>query len=226
MILGGRATNDAVLLFLPCGKHNNVRFYKTPKIIRNQGEETQTLSEERRLTWKMATNRTDITSEERWDRTIVCSSHFVNGEKAYLYDITSPSWLPTLKLDDSAASQSASTIDEHSIPTNFAQMSKQARAAKTLLLLQKLRSTPINFAQMRKEAVAVESLLLLQKLQMSSPEENHIDDPVDLPDGAGMNSYSDGWIMEDEYELSPISSTNSLNAIQGVKEVQTDLTSN
>ncbi|XP_013409677.1 uncharacterized protein LOC106173183 isoform X2 [Lingula anatina] len=59
-----------------------ISFHKIPTIIKGQGEETQKLSEERRRLWKAAINRKDITSEEKCDRTIVCSKHFVGGHSA------------------------------------------------------------------------------------------------------------------------------------------------
>ncbi|XP_013387684.1 zinc finger protein 85-like [Lingula anatina] len=87
----------------------DVSFHKVPTIIKGQGEDTQKLSEERRRLWKEAINRKDITSEEKWDRTIVCSKHFVGGIKAYLHDSTSPSWLPTLYLRHSARIRKSAT---------------------------------------------------------------------------------------------------------------------
>ncbi|XP_061663755.1 zinc finger protein 2-like isoform X2 [Syngnathoides biaculeatus] len=81
------------------GVNKDVSFYKTPKIITNQGDEAQILSEQRRRLWKKVVNRNDITTEEQWDRTLVCSRHFVNGEKAYLHSNTSPSWVPSLNLE-------------------------------------------------------------------------------------------------------------------------------
>ena len=38
----------------------NMSFYKTPKIIYNQGESTREISEERRQLWKAAIGRQDI----------------------------------------------------------------------------------------------------------------------------------------------------------------------
>ena len=63
------------------GVTKDVKFFKTPKVLCNQGIDTKILSEERRLLWKAAVNRSDITTstEERWDRTLVCSKHFVDG---------------------------------------------------------------------------------------------------------------------------------------------------
>ena len=57
-------------------------------IITNQGLRTQKLCEERRRLWKAAINRKDITDEEKWDRTIVCSKHFVGGNSAIYLPVT------------------------------------------------------------------------------------------------------------------------------------------
>ena len=54
-------------------------FHKTPKVVINQGDDTRQLSEERRRLWKAADRRQDIVTEAKWDRTLVCSKHFVNG---------------------------------------------------------------------------------------------------------------------------------------------------
>ncbi|KAL3866648.1 hypothetical protein ACJMK2_043931 [Sinanodonta woodiana] len=80
------------------GVRKNLGFFKTPKIIKDQGEETLKLSEERCQLRKAAVSRKDIKTEEKWERTIVCSQHFVGGLKAYLHDRTSPAWLPSLHL--------------------------------------------------------------------------------------------------------------------------------
>ena len=45
----------------------------------NQGDETRELSKGRRRLWKAAVNRKDIQTEEAWDKTVVCSKHFVDG---------------------------------------------------------------------------------------------------------------------------------------------------
>lgn len=61
------------------GATKNEKFYKTPKVLCNQGIETRNVSEERRRLWKAATNRSDISTEEQWGRTLVCSKHVVVG---------------------------------------------------------------------------------------------------------------------------------------------------
>ena len=67
------------------GVDKTLSFYKLPKIITNQGEKTQELSQERQRLWKAAINRKDITHDDKWDRTIVCSKHFVGGNVHVLF---------------------------------------------------------------------------------------------------------------------------------------------
>ena len=55
-----------------------LRFYNCPAIVNGQGDETRDLSIERRRLWKAAVNQKDLT-EEQWNRTRVCSKHFVDG---------------------------------------------------------------------------------------------------------------------------------------------------
>ena len=73
-----------------------LRFYNIPAIVNGQGDDTRDLSVERRRLWKAAINRKDLTTEERWNRTRVCSKHFVDGtfshpmnNHTYLVDLQS-----------------------------------------------------------------------------------------------------------------------------------------
>ena len=58
--------------------NRNYVFYSIPTVIMNQGDETRELSKGRRRLWKAAVNRKDIQTEEAWDKTVVCSKHFVD----------------------------------------------------------------------------------------------------------------------------------------------------
>ncbi|PVD21946.1 hypothetical protein C0Q70_17749 [Pomacea canaliculata] len=57
-------------------------------------DETRKLTEERRR----LLYRKDITTEEKWNKILICSKHFVGGKPAYVNFRNSPSWLPTLHL--------------------------------------------------------------------------------------------------------------------------------
>ncbi|XP_025111488.1 uncharacterized protein LOC112574549 [Pomacea canaliculata] len=84
----------------PCSKRNvplDVSFHRIPKIILNQGDETRILTEERRIVCGRL-YRKDITTEEKWNKILICSKHFVGGKPAYVNFRNSPSWLPTLHL--------------------------------------------------------------------------------------------------------------------------------
>lgn len=86
------------------GNKNNVlkgvavKFFRLPAVRLREGEESRVLSEERRRLWKAAINRKDITTEETWSRTFVCSRHFAGGVSAHPFQKNNPSWLPTLHL--------------------------------------------------------------------------------------------------------------------------------
>ena len=60
-------------------EESKLRFYSIPTVIMNHGDETRELSKERRRLWTAAVNRKDIQTEEAWDKTVVCSKHFVDG---------------------------------------------------------------------------------------------------------------------------------------------------
>lgn len=69
-----------------CG-HNNVRdkgkysFFRIPKIISHNGEETERLSTERRKRWFKNIHRSDKDlTEKKAETTRVCSAHFVSGK--------------------------------------------------------------------------------------------------------------------------------------------------
>ncbi|KAL3858177.1 hypothetical protein ACJMK2_012782 [Sinanodonta woodiana] len=69
-------------------------FYTIPVVRKFEGEQTKTLSEERRRTWLANINRKDLPSSY----SKICSDHFIQGRPADLYNRSHPDWAPTLKL--------------------------------------------------------------------------------------------------------------------------------
>ena len=68
-----------------CG-HNSVRdcdynYFRIPKIISNQGDETKLLSAERRQQWRKNIHRAqhDLT-DKKIENSRICSDHFVSGK--------------------------------------------------------------------------------------------------------------------------------------------------
>ena len=55
------------------------RFYRFPKVIDNQGQETRKLSEERRRKWLENLDRKNM-DEINLNNTRICSKHFISGE--------------------------------------------------------------------------------------------------------------------------------------------------
>ena len=75
-------------------------------MIKNHGESTEALSEERRRLWLAAISRTDLTKkiiENDW----VCGDHFHSWEAAPLWDKQNPDWVPSLNLGHDKLNQSA-----------------------------------------------------------------------------------------------------------------------
>ena len=74
-------------------------------MIKNQGESTEALLEERRWLWLEAISRADLTKilENDW----VCGDHFHSGEAAPLWDKHNPDWVPSLNLGHDKLNQSA-----------------------------------------------------------------------------------------------------------------------
>ncbi|XP_067941879.1 uncharacterized protein [Watersipora subatra] len=147
-------------------RESHLRYFKVPKFILHQGKETKKLSEDRRRLWKAAIRRRDITSEDRWDRTRVCSTHLVGGENAYLHDRNNLSWLPTIAL------RHADTMPE---PSHARYYRSKQRVGK------------------RKEADAISSLLALKNPRFAyenivhehdnatSSRASHIKDNLEAP---------------------------------------------
>ena len=84
-----RSTSHAIFLCLVNCRHSWARdkkysYFRIPKIITHQGEETKRLSGERRQQWLKNTHRAphDLT-EEKIELARVCSDHFVSNTIYY-----------------------------------------------------------------------------------------------------------------------------------------------
>ncbi|KAL3865865.1 hypothetical protein ACJMK2_043214 [Sinanodonta woodiana] len=112
-------------------------FFKTSKIIKDQEEENiKTI------------RRKDIKTEEKWERTIVCSQHFVGGVKAYLHDRTSSAWLPSLHLGKPETSSPVTNV--HLANDRFIRSSqrKHKRAlTNTAVSLRSLKKRHIDYSK-------------------------------------------------------------------------------
>ena len=78
-------------------KVEKVRFFRVPRVIVNQGENTGELTSEGRRMWISAISREDLT-DDILERVRVCSQHFVSGEAAKDWDWFNVDWVPTLHL--------------------------------------------------------------------------------------------------------------------------------
>ena len=75
----------------------NLSFFRIPAYIKNEGPRAQELSERRRRLWFAAINREDA-SWKKVDGWRVCSTHFICGKPASLFDENNPDWVPTKNL--------------------------------------------------------------------------------------------------------------------------------
>ncbi|XP_031562632.1 uncharacterized protein LOC116298355 [Actinia tenebrosa] len=88
-------------LFVDCnaksGRDKGISFFRVPTVIKNQGEEAEELSIERRTKWISAMSRADLTETVVLNNR-VCSRHFVSGSPAASWDRYNVDWVPTLHL--------------------------------------------------------------------------------------------------------------------------------
>ena len=104
----------------------HISFCRVPKVIKNQGESTEALSEERRRLWLEAISRTDFTKkilENDW----VCGDHFHSGEAAPLWDKHNPDWVPSLNLGHDKLNQSATKESDTATKVERAQRVTERR---------------------------------------------------------------------------------------------------
>lgn len=78
----------------------NIRFFRVPRVVVDQGECTEEMTADRRRKWISAISRDDLTdsilSNDR-----LCSKHFVSGQAAKDWDRYNVDWVPTLCLGHS-----------------------------------------------------------------------------------------------------------------------------
>ena len=91
-------------MIVGCGndsaKRKDISFFRVPKVIKHQGEQTEKLSEERRRLWITAISRADIT-EKILEHDRVCGEHFVSGVAAKPWDRYNRDWVPSLNIGHS-----------------------------------------------------------------------------------------------------------------------------
>ncbi|XP_039548095.1 uncharacterized protein LOC120493510 [Pimephales promelas] len=75
-------------------REKHLNYYRLPKVIKNQGEECQKLSEERRRLWLAKLNQ-DLRGKNL-DNIRICSAHFLSGKKSDLYKKDDPDWVPSV----------------------------------------------------------------------------------------------------------------------------------
>ena len=79
-----------------CSQNYDKSFHRIPKVISHHGEQTESISKERREKWFTIINRKDMKKDS--DNYRVCAEHFVSGTPAKLFFKSHPDWVPTVNL--------------------------------------------------------------------------------------------------------------------------------
>ena len=74
-------------------KNYSKSFHRIPKVISHHGEQTESISKERREKWFTIINRKDMKKDSDYR---VCAEHFVSGMPAKLFYKSHPDWVPTV----------------------------------------------------------------------------------------------------------------------------------
>ena len=135
-------------------KNPELCFCRVPKIITNQGEETEILSTERRTRWLAAISRADLT-EKILENDRVCSIHFKSGKAAYLWDRYNQDWVPSLNMGHDKRQESDETKEQ-----------QQQRAQRIIERRKREREQEEQEAVKRKEAKVDEPGDLVQDIFM------------------------------------------------------------
>ena len=101
-------------------------FCGVPKVIKNQGESTEALSEESRQLWLAAISRADLT-EKILENDRVCGDHFHSRKTAPLWDKHNPDWVPSLNLGHDKLNQSATKKSDTATKVERAQWVTERR---------------------------------------------------------------------------------------------------
>lgn len=79
------------------GRDKEKSFYRVPSVLKNQGEEVEEFSIERRMKWLSAIGRVGFT-EDILKNDRVCCRHFVSGRPTASWDKYNVDWVPSLHL--------------------------------------------------------------------------------------------------------------------------------
>ena len=113
------------------GRDKDKSFYRLPAIIKNQGAQTEQLSE-RRLSAELASGNSSKRSQSGklpLHMIRVCSDHFTSGKPAKLYDTTNPDWAPSLNLWHCEA-KTGDSLSRHDRATKRRKLNEEQAIAK------------------------------------------------------------------------------------------------
>ncbi|XP_030199426.1 uncharacterized protein LOC115533207 [Gadus morhua] len=109
-------------------REKHLEYYRLPKVITNQGEQCQKLSEERRRLWLAKLNQ-DLRGKNL-DNVRICSAHFLSGKRSDLYQKDDPDWVPSVGMTGQQRSpEKAGTSSRYSRRGNRTQQRLREAAA-------------------------------------------------------------------------------------------------
>ena len=100
-------------------------------MIKNQGESTEALLEEKRRLWLAAISRADLI-EKILENDRVCGDHFHSGKAAPLWDKHNLDWVPSLNLGHDKLNQSATKKSDTATKVERAQWVNERRDRRQL----------------------------------------------------------------------------------------------
>ena len=176
-------------------KRKDLSFCRVPKVIKNQGEEKEILSTERRRKWLSAISRQDLTDKVlQNDR--VCGEHFHSGKAAPLWNKFNVDWVPLLNLGHQKPK-----VDEASLRRRQEKAKRVTERRKRTLERDAEKIVAEKLQRVNEPGVAVKSL----PFNVVGIEMDDIEDlPDSLPDNLSVVTQTDVSTVDTQTRESPI----------------------
>ena len=165
------------------GRDKDIRFFRAPKVITNQGAEYEELTSKRRTEWISAVSRGDTDYKNVLESERVCGKHFVFGEPSPVWDQFHVDWVPTLNLGK-----------KKYVEKDFKQLAEKAERAK------KRRQQAIEQAKL--EAAEKRKRLNASGLRIGGVNFGNSDEPCSSLFEASSTDLIEGQAGQDQAEAS------------------------
>ncbi|XP_039537962.1 uncharacterized protein LOC120486167 [Pimephales promelas] len=121
-------------------REKHLGYYRLPKFIKNQGEECQKLSEERRRLWLAKLNQ--HLRGKNLHNIRICSAHFLSGKKSDLYQKDDPDFVPSVGLTGQQGGSPQSTKETGNSSYKRRMTLTQLKLLLLLVLLRLMMTPP------------------------------------------------------------------------------------